>query len=145
MEGSANNMVGSKALISQTSVVTELWKCSSPQAGCTHHRHRFPQDLRRQFSCPCGCWPHRWGYHGGSLGAGSQPRCKSWRLVPMSFSAPTPWGAPWSLRSHSGLLWPQRLCTPGWHCTRLHQDLGKGHRLWDRRQQNYWASLMWKT
>ena len=92
MEGSANNTVGSKALNSQTSVLTELWKCSSPLAGCTHHGHRFPQYLRRQFSCPLGCWPHRWGWHGGGLGAGSQPRCKSWRLVPMSFSSPTPWG-----------------------------------------------------
>ena len=145
MEGSANNMVGSKALNPQTSVLSELWKCSSPLASCTHHWPRFSQGLRRQFSCPPGCWPHKWGWHGGGLGAGSQSGCRSWRLVPMSFSAPTPWGVLWSLRSHSGLLWPQRLCTPGWHCTRLYQYLGQGHRLWDRRQQNYWASLMWKT
>ena len=84
-------MVGSKALNPQTSVLSELWKCSSPLASCTHDWHRFSQGLRRQFSCPPGCWPHKWGWHGGGLGTGSQSGCRSWRLVQCPSLLPFLW------------------------------------------------------
>ena len=118
-ESSAKKMVGRKALNPQTSVPSELWKCSSPLADCTHQGRRLHQGRRKQFYIPPGCWPHRWGWHGAGLSARSQPECMSCRLVLMSFSAPILWGCPCSPRSHSGLLWPQRLCTPGWRCTSL--------------------------
>ena len=118
-ESSAKKMVGRKALNPQTSVLSDLWKCSSPLADCTHHGCRLPQGRRRQFYIPLGCWPHRRGWHWAGLSARSQPECMGCMLVLMSFSAPILQGCPCSPRSHSGLLWRQRFCTPGWRCTSL--------------------------
>ena len=116
--GGANNTVGTKAQSSHPNT-PELHQCPSPLAGCTHQGNRLSQGLQWQFSCPHGCWPHRWGWHWAGSGTSSHAGSRSWGLVLVSHSTPAPWEDPCSPRSPPDPLCSLGPCTPEWHCTSL--------------------------
>lgn len=105
--------------------------------------NRILQYLRWQFCYLGSCWPHRWCWSWTVSGAGSQSGIKCWGLAQCQSLLQFPGKAlhPGHLQVFCGPCGPalQVNIVPLWYdgWLLIDQYLGKGHRIWGRREQRY--------